>query len=221
MKMDATAQWKPPQAGLLISTTVVLRLQEVFLGNEGYEFFLTSRLLQDCLENLFSVVRLMKPGPTAYDLKCALRLVSVSQFLHTPRTTSYELGDRAYLVELLSQAKKQHSENLYEEIDDSEVLFIEELTATECCILYYLGGFILKSVLKSAFAVAFYTVVNNNATILVVANFLQVGEFPQFFKEVSFFVENVVEDTCAHNYRAALLDAGCIHEIQPAESLLN
>ncbi|KAL1471091.1 hypothetical protein MTO96_040104 [Rhipicephalus appendiculatus] len=149
MKMDATAQWKPPQAGLLISTTVVLRLQEVFLGNEGYEFFLTSRLLQDCLENLFSVVRLMKPGPTAYDLKCALRLVSVSQFLHTPRTTSYELGDRAYLVELLSQAKKQHSENLYEEIDDSEVLFIEELTATECCILYYLGGFILKSVLKS------------------------------------------------------------------------
>lgn len=37
-----------------------------------------------------------------------------------------------YLVELLSQAKKQHSENSYEEINDSEILFIEELTATEC-----------------------------------------------------------------------------------------
>lgn len=149
MNMGATSQWKPSQAGLLISTTVVLRLQEVFLGNERYEFFLTSRLLQDCLENLFSVVRLRKPVPTAYDLKCALRLVSVSQFLHTPRTTSYELDDREYLVDLLSQAKKQCSENLPEEIDDSEILFIEELTSTECSILYYLGGFILKSVLKS------------------------------------------------------------------------
>lgn len=148
MHMGATSQWKPSQAGLLISTTVVLRLQEVFLGDERYEFVLTSRLLQDCLENLFSVVRLMKPVPTAYDLKCALRLVSVSQFLHTPRATSYELDDREYLVDLLAQAKKQCSETFSEEIDDSEVLFLEGLTSTECRILYYLGGFILKSVLK-------------------------------------------------------------------------
>lgn len=28
-------------------------------------------------------------------------------------------------------------------------MFIQELTATECCILYYLGGYILKSVVKS------------------------------------------------------------------------
>lgn len=64
----------------------------------------------------------MKPVPTAQDLKCALRLVSVSQFLHTLQTRSYELDDREYLVDLFSQAKKQCPENLSEEIDDSEAL---------------------------------------------------------------------------------------------------
>ncbi|KAH6944586.1 hypothetical protein HPB50_004109 [Hyalomma asiaticum] len=147
--MGATSHWKPSQAGLLISTTVVLRLQELLLSDEGYEFFLTSRLLQDCLENLFSVVRLMKPVPSAYDLKCALRLVSVSQFLHTPRTASYELDDREYLVDLLSQGKNNCIENELEEIDDSEILLIEALSSTECSILFYLGGFILKGMLKS------------------------------------------------------------------------
>lgn len=103
--MGTTSNWKPSQAGLLISTTFVVRLQGVLLSDEGYEFFLTSRLLQDCLENHFSVVRLMKSVPSAYDMKCALRLVSVSQFSHTPRTGSYELDDREYFVGLLSQGK--------------------------------------------------------------------------------------------------------------------
>ncbi|XP_075534603.1 uncharacterized protein LOC142568607 [Dermacentor variabilis] len=148
-KMGSTSLWKPCQAGLLIATTVVIHLQEVLLGNEGYDFFLTSRLLQDCLENLFSVVRLRKPVPSAYDMKCALRLVSVSQFLFTPRTTSYDLDDREYLVDLLSQAKKERTEVEADEINDSEILFIEELSTTECSILHYIGGFILKGILPS------------------------------------------------------------------------
>lgn len=90
----------------------------------------------------------MKPVPSAYDLKCALRLVSVSQFLHTPRTTSYELDDRDYLVDLLSQGKKTCVEKEAQEIDNSEILFIEGLWSTECSILFYLGGFILKGILK-------------------------------------------------------------------------
>lgn len=148
-KMGSTSLWKPCQAGLLIATTVVIHLQEVLLGNEGYDFFLTSRLLQDCLENLFSVVRLRKPVPSAYDMKCALRLVSVSQFLFTPRTTSYDLDDREYLVDLLSQAKKERTEVEADEINDSESLFIEELPTTECSILHYIRGFILIGILPS------------------------------------------------------------------------
>lgn len=40
IKMGSTSLWKPCQAGLLISTTVVMHLQEVLLGNEGTIFFL-------------------------------------------------------------------------------------------------------------------------------------------------------------------------------------
>ncbi|KAH7949093.1 hypothetical protein HPB49_005102 [Dermacentor silvarum] len=53
MQMGSTSQWKPSQAGLMTATTVVSRLQDVLLKTDDYKFFLTGRLLQDCLENLF------------------------------------------------------------------------------------------------------------------------------------------------------------------------
>ncbi|KAH7953627.1 hypothetical protein HPB49_026234 [Dermacentor silvarum] len=84
MQMGSTSQWKPSQVGLMIATTVVLRLQDVLLKTDYYKFFLTGRLLKDSLEDLFSVVGQRKPVPNAYDMKCALKLVCVSQFLHTP-----------------------------------------------------------------------------------------------------------------------------------------
>ncbi|XP_077521077.1 uncharacterized protein LOC144132496 [Amblyomma americanum] len=149
MSMGSTSQWKPSQAGLLISTTVVLRLQDILLNSEGYSFLLTSRLLQDCLENLFSVVRLRKPVPDAYDMKCALKLVCISQFLHTPSTTSYSVDDSEYLVDLLSNGKRELAEAEVKEIDDSEVLFIEALTSTECSILFHIAGFLVKGILKA------------------------------------------------------------------------
>ncbi|KAL1419683.1 hypothetical protein MTO96_025030 [Rhipicephalus appendiculatus] len=137
--MGNTSQWKLSQAGLMISTTVVLRLQAILLESEGYKFLLTSRMLQDCLENLFSVVRSRKPVPDAYDMKCALKLVSVSQFFHTPATTSYDIDDSEYIVDLLSQGNREHAEKEVDEIDDAEILFIEALTSAECSILLHLG----------------------------------------------------------------------------------
>lgn len=99
MKAGGSGQWKPSQAGLLIATTVVLQLQDILLKSEGYEYFLTSRILQDCLEILFSVIRLRKPVPNAYDMKRALKLVCVSQFLYTPTTISYDVDDGQFLVD--------------------------------------------------------------------------------------------------------------------------
>uniref|UniRef100_A0A1E1X3B8 Putative tick transposon n=1 Tax=Amblyomma aureolatum TaxID=187763 RepID=A0A1E1X3B8_9ACAR len=149
MKAGNTPQWKPSQAGLMISTTVVLRLQDTLLKGEGYKFFFTSRILQDCLENLFSVVRLRKPVPNAYDMKCALKLVCVSQFLHTPTTTNYEIDDGQYLVDMLSKGLKEQAEAEVEGIDDAEIFFIEELQSADCAILFHIGGFLVKSIVKA------------------------------------------------------------------------
>lgn len=147
--MGSTSQWKPSQSRFLIATTVILRLQDVLLRCEGYQFFLTSRLLQDCLENLFSVVRLGKPVPSAYDMKCALKLVCVSQFFHTPSTTSYDIDDAQYLIDLLSAGRQEEAAAETEVIDDSEIPFIEELTSAECKILFHIGGFLVKGTLKA------------------------------------------------------------------------
>ncbi|KAH7963526.1 hypothetical protein HPB52_021293 [Rhipicephalus sanguineus] len=144
MSMGSTSQWKPSQAGLLISTTVVIRLQDILLNSEGYNFFLTSRLLQDCLENLFSIVRLKKPVPDAYDMKCTLKLACISQFLHTPTTTSYTVDDSEYLVDLLSNGRRVLAEAETQEIDDSEIVFTEALTSTECSIVFHIAGFLMK-----------------------------------------------------------------------------
>lgn len=147
--MGSTSQWKPSQAGFLIATEVIIRLQDCLLRSEGYKFFLTSRLLQDCLENLFSVIRLRKPVPSAYDMKCALKLVSVSQFLFTPSTTSYDVDDAQYLIDMLSTGMQEQAAAETEAIDDSEIPFVEGLTSAECEILFHIGGFLIKGILKS------------------------------------------------------------------------
>lgn len=56
MNMGATAHWKVSQAGLLVSTTFVLRLSEELLNKYRYKYLLTGRLSQDCLENIFSTL---------------------------------------------------------------------------------------------------------------------------------------------------------------------
>uniref|UniRef100_A0A1E1X2M4 Putative tick transposon n=1 Tax=Amblyomma aureolatum TaxID=187763 RepID=A0A1E1X2M4_9ACAR len=144
-----TAHWKPSQAGLLISTSVVLSLAEELLCHRGYTYILTSRLSQDCLENIFSIVRMKKPTPSAYDVKCALKLVCVGQFLHTPKSTSYDTDDSLHLADLLGPTLRKQ---LVEFEDDEEQLgdlIIEEVSSTECDILAYFGGFLLKAVLKA------------------------------------------------------------------------
>ncbi|KAH7967434.1 hypothetical protein HPB49_024797 [Dermacentor silvarum] len=146
--MGNTSQWKPSQAGFLIATAVIIRLQDVLLRSEGYQFFLTSRLLQGCLENLFLVIRLRKPVPSAYDMKCALKLVCVSQFFHIPSTTSYDVDDAQYLIDLLSAGMQEEAAAETEAIDDSEIPFVEKLISAECKILFHIDGFFIKGILK-------------------------------------------------------------------------
>lgn len=45
--------WKPCQSGVLMSTSVVLKLHAFLLKECGYKFVFTGRHVQVCLENLF------------------------------------------------------------------------------------------------------------------------------------------------------------------------
>lgn len=149
MKMGMTSHWKPSQAGLLISTSVVLSLSEELLSKHRYKYVLTGRLNQDCLENIFSVLRLKKPIPNAYDVKCALKLICVGQFLHTPKSTSYDVDDSLHLVDLLDPTLRNKPMDFGDDEEHLEDLFIEEITSVECDILAFFGGFLVRGVLKT------------------------------------------------------------------------
>jgi hypothetical protein len=52
MEVGYKRTWKPSQTGVLMSSESLLGLQAELLENRGYDFILTSRFSQDCLENL-------------------------------------------------------------------------------------------------------------------------------------------------------------------------
>ncbi|KAE9533685.1 hypothetical protein AGLY_009034 [Aphis glycines] len=89
---------KPSQSDSILSTTSILDLQNIYLNEKGFHFLLTSKFTQDCLENLFSVLRAKYIIPDALKFKNDLKLLSVSQYLKdvsrdnsSPNTTLKEV----------------------------------------------------------------------------------------------------------------------------------
>lgn len=139
MKAGGTAQWKQFQARLLVATVVVVQRHDNLLKSKGYEYFLTRRIFQGCLKNVFSVICLRKPAPNEDDMKCALKLVCITQFLYTPMTTSYNANKGLYLVDLLSNCLQKHAKAEAAPIVDAKIPYIEELPSADCGILFHIG----------------------------------------------------------------------------------
>ena len=72
--------WKPIQFGVILSTTSFINLQNKFLLEKKFDFLMTSRFTQDCLENLFSLVCAKQVVPTALQFKNNLKLICVARF---------------------------------------------------------------------------------------------------------------------------------------------
>lgn len=137
-------QWKPVQTGILLSTHSVISLSQHLLGEHGIHFLLTARFTQDCLENLFSSVRIKNATPTPVEFKKALKIITVAQFLKTAKHGSYDTDDSTYLADYLEQVKL--------DIDETGSSINEIIVTTEnaSCILdlhernslYYIAGIV-------------------------------------------------------------------------------
>lgn len=114
--------WKPWQSAAVMKTNAIFRLQS-YLFAEGHTIFNTSRVTQDCLENLFSIVRAKQKRPTALQMKQHLRTISISQYMHVPKHMSYDVDERQYLVSFLdlleSRSSGRRKLNSCENIDTS------------------------------------------------------------------------------------------------------
>lgn len=147
MKIGSRGEWKSIQTGVIISTTSVLEVAEELLDAK-HKFLLTSRLTRDCLENLFSLVRLRKPVPSLHDFKYALKTISAAQYLTLPNSGSYEKDDGEFLAEFLDTNLKVPHKSQASIINftrESE----QDLAMTEKDSLYHLIGYCIHSIQKT------------------------------------------------------------------------
>lgn len=149
MEVGEKRAWKPSQTGLLISTQSILDIQEDFFTNRNYAFILTSRFTQDCLENLFSVIRAKQAVPNALQFKNHLKLISVGQYLKEVSRSSYDHDDREFLAEFLNI---EHANVIYSPavIPEDFVPPVITLGNAELNSLYNICGYILKSIRRNA-----------------------------------------------------------------------
>ncbi|XP_021707597.1 uncharacterized protein LOC110678689 [Aedes aegypti] len=150
--------WKPWQAAIILATNSLLRLQDLFLNVKGYSFLLTSRFTQDCVENLFSQIRIRQKKPTALQFKGFLKSVTVSQYLTEVPGSSYDADERDWLIDFTTNVK-QLKENKSVQMQKSKPV-INELTklgkqaalgrmnASEKNVVYHLAGMIVHKVAK-------------------------------------------------------------------------
>lgn len=146
--------WKPFQTGIIISTKSAIELTKYLLDVKKFEFVLTGRFTQDCLENLFSVVRSKHVIPTALQFKNDLKLITILQYMKNVGSASYEQDDREFFSEFLDyilekKCIKVEINNINTNnniICNNDNITFDNLTLN---CLYYLGGYIIYKINKN------------------------------------------------------------------------
>ncbi|XP_071636276.1 uncharacterized protein [Temnothorax longispinosus] len=68
-----------------------------------------SRFSQDCLENVFRIVRQKHPTPNSIQFKNDLKLITISQYMANVSHGNYEEDDRTFLSEFLEILEKRNT----------------------------------------------------------------------------------------------------------------
>ncbi|XP_055626364.1 uncharacterized protein LOC129770592 isoform X1 [Toxorhynchites rutilus septentrionalis] len=149
--------WKPWQASIILATNAILRLQDMFLNVKGYSFLFTARFTQDCVENIFSLIRIRQKKPTALQFKCFLKSLTISQYLTVVSGSSYETDDTDWLLNFPSNVKQLKEKKAIEERkvpDINELTKIDtqaalkEINDNEKNVVYHLAGMVVYKVAK-------------------------------------------------------------------------
>lgn len=111
-KFGTDGKWKPFQRGFIVTTTSVLELSDYLLKEHGFDYVLAGRLLQDCLENLFSSVRSGNPKRNALQVRDSIKQIAISEYMSQPiRNSSYQWDDSVFLSKFLTIVRSVKDEN--------------------------------------------------------------------------------------------------------------
>lgn len=81
MQAGETNGWEPIKTGVIISTLSILQLSEYFLQDKQVSYLLTGKFTENCVENLFSVIRSKHSVPNRQQFKQHLRQICISQYM--------------------------------------------------------------------------------------------------------------------------------------------
>ena len=132
---------------MTIATKSITEIAEDILTDQS--FLLTSRLTQDCLENLFSVVRSRNPVPTPREFRYALRTITVAQYLKPTKHGNYDEDDREYLGDLLPETITIPNPEPPATLPIIRKEMVESMSPSEDSSLHYLIGYCLHSLMKN------------------------------------------------------------------------
>lgn len=147
IKIGTKGAWKPVQTGVILSTQSILDIQEEVLAKDQ-KFLLTSRFTQDCLENLFSIVRHNNPVPSPVEFKYALKIITISQFLKATHAGNYQEDDNEFLAEFADD-QFQPTQEQVPEVNFNHNIPMEDLTGDELNSLYYLAGYCITRIVNN------------------------------------------------------------------------
>lgn len=141
-------RWKPWQAALILNVNSVLRLQAYFLDVRGFKFVLTGRLTQDCVENLFSQIRIRQKKPNALQVKNILKNICVAQLMDDVQGSSYEFDDREWLLDFTSVIAAHKPQEEQNPPTEATKKVVPNLDTIGLNAFYHVAGNILGKLLK-------------------------------------------------------------------------
>lgn len=149
LKFGQKGSWKPCQKGVLISTTSILEIQKLCLEERNYQFLLTGRFTQDCVENLFSLVRTKQAVPNPLQFKSNLKIIMLSQYMKDVSKGSYEMDEREDFSDYLDLMKTKEIANKDEKLPLIVPENVLTLNQAEKNVLYSISGYIISSMKKT------------------------------------------------------------------------
>ena len=152
IKIGESGAWKPIQKGVKLSTISLLNIHSRILNDKNNKYLLSSNFANDCIENLFSLVRMKHSVPSAKEFKYILRNICIGQFMKEVKNSSYDFDDSEYIINFFKKNPIIEDE---EEIMDEEVTKLipnldntKDLTKLDLLVLYYIAGYILSRLMN-------------------------------------------------------------------------
>jgi len=158
MLVGEKGSWKPSQRGVLILVESIKGLQKYYLEVRKYKFLLLGHLTQDCLENLFSCLRLKQAIPHAVGFLQNLKVISLAMYNTFVQKSNYDHAESSFLVDSLAEARERAAHRAADrsakarteqQLNPVPVITsedLEEIDEWERSTIYHMAGSTLHSI---------------------------------------------------------------------------